>query len=131
MFLIAAELPLLLGAAVWGAAAASADFDLGEDLELGRAVHGGAGPWVAASAALLLVAIGVLGIWWPKVCGLVLLGSAVAAVVLTAALAITSTVLDSDTIDVSLEAIPFVVAFYAVPSVIPSVFLIAAGSGPT
>lgn len=116
---------LLLGAAVFSASAVSSGFDLGEDLELGSAVHdvdhGPAAAWVAAVvltalAALALVAPAAAG-RWSRRAGI---GALVLTILVLAALA----VLDRSRFDdVGLDTIPFVVAFFTIPLLIVGIIL--------
>jgi hypothetical protein len=107
---------LVLGALVWGATAASSGFDLGEDLELGSAVHGaGGGPLAAWVVSALLVGIAVVARFDARRAATLLVWvSAVGVAVVGAALVVRALTGRFDIGD--LQAIPFVVAFVAVPA---------------
>lgn len=128
---ILATIALGAGALVWGAAAASADFDLGADLELGRPVHGtGVGPAAAGLAAAVLVVVAVVSWVDLRRAMRVLVWVAVAAVGLTGVGLVVRAV--SGRFEVGdLQAIPFVVAFFAMPALVVAVILwLATVSGP-
>ncbi len=111
---------VLIGAALAVASAASAAFDLGEDLELGRAIHDvDGGPLMAWIAAALLVAVAGVALVNANLAARLLtwagVGAAVAAVVLAVASALTDGVAD-----VGFGAIPFVIAFFSFPAIVTS-----------
>ena len=116
---------ILLGAVVMGASAATASFDLGEDLELGKAVHDVQhGPLVAWAAAVVLVAAAGLAITTPVVAARVLMWLSVGAPVVTAV--VVSLVSLATSSITGLAALPFVIAFFSVPAFITSLILNAA-----
>jgi hypothetical protein len=128
---VLATLTLVVGALVWGAAAASSDFDLGADLELGRPVHGTAvGPAAAGLAAALLVGIAVLSWFDTRRAASLLVRVAIAAVGLTGVGLVVRAI--SGRFEAGdLQAIPFVVAFFVVPVLVTAVILwLAAESRP-
>lgn len=116
---------LLLGAFTMGASAATSGFDLGEDLELGRAVHDvDGGPVLAWIAVVVLVALAGVAVANPTLASRLLIRVAIGAVVLTlVALAILAVVDDDRSITTGLGAVPFVIAFFSVPALVTSVLL--------
>ncbi len=124
---VLAILALVLGALVWGAAAASSDFDLGADLELGQPVHGTAvGPPTAWLAAALLVGIAVVSWFDTQRAASLLVWIAAVAVGLTGGALVVRAI--SGRFEVGdLQVIPFVVAFFVVPTLVTAVILWLAG----
>lgn len=116
---------LLLGAVTMGASAATSTFDLGEDLELGRAVHDvDGGPVLAWVAAAVLLAIAGVALANPALASRLLIWVAVGAVALTlVTLAVLAAVDDDRSITTGLGAVPFVIAFFSVPAFVTSVLL--------
>lgn len=116
---------LLLGAFTMGASAATSGFDLGEDLELGRAVHDvDGGPvlaWIAVVVLLVLAAVAVAN---PILASRLLVWMAVGALALTlVTLAVLAVVVDDRPVATGFGAVPFVIAFFSVPALVTSVLL--------
>jgi hypothetical protein len=116
---------LLAGAAVFAASAVSAGFDLGEDLELGSAVHdfdhGPTAAWVAAAVLAILAGLAVVE---PARASRWSWRTGIAALVLTVLVLAVLAALDRDRYDeVGLDVVPFVVAFFTVPVLIISAIL--------
>ena len=116
---------LLLGAFTMGASAVTSTFDLGEDLELGRAVHDvDGGPVLAWVAAAVLLAIAGVALANPALASRLLIWVAVGAVALTlVTLAVLAAVDEDRSITTGLGAVPFVIAFFSVPAFVTSVLL--------
>ena len=116
---------LLLGAFTMGASAATSTFDLGEDLELGRAVHDvDGGPVLAWVAAAVLLALAGVALANPALAARLLIWVAVGAVVATlVTLTVLAAVDDDRSITTGLGAVPFVIAFFSVPAFVTSVLL--------
>lgn len=124
---------LLLGAFTMGASAATSGFDLGEDLELGRAVHDvDGGPvltWIAAVVLLVLAGVAVAN---PILASRLLVWVAVGAPVLTVVtLAVLAVVDDDRPVATGFGAGPFVIAFFSVPAFVTSVLLRQGGETTT
>lgn len=110
---------VLAGAVAMAASAASRGFDLGEDLELGRAVHDAdGGPVIAWIAAAVLVVVAGVAVVSLRVAARLLswlgIGAALATVMTVVALGL----FGDD--GFGFAAIPFVVAFFSTPALIIS-----------
>lgn len=113
---------VLVGAVVMGASAASAKFDLGEDLELGQAVHDvDGGPAVAWAAAALLLAVAGLAVVSTTRAARVLTWLGIGAAVGTVIIVGVASLVDGSI--VGLGAVPFVLAFFSGPALLTSLFL--------
>jgi len=119
---IAGIVLVLTGAAVSGACAASPGFDLGEDLELGQAVHDvDGGPimaWVVA--ALLLAVAGIALVDAQRAARwLTWLGIGAASVTVLSVVVLAIAGRDRSTFG----AIPFVLVFFSVPALVTGLLL--------
>jgi hypothetical protein len=115
---------VLLGAVVFGLSASSATFDLGEDLQLGDAVHAvKGGPAAAAVLAALLVGVAVLGLIRPSIAGWMLLLLGLTCLGLVVLLAVVSAAVPGVRLDVGWSAIPFTVFFVSLPCALISLLL--------
>lgn len=113
---------VVLGAAVMGASAATSSFDLGEDLELGKAVHDvEQGPLMAWFGAVVLLAVAVMAVVRPVSAARVLVWLSVGAAVGSVIFVSMFSVVDGSI--VGLDAVPFVIAFFSVPAFIASLLL--------
>jgi hypothetical protein len=115
---------VLLGAVVFALSASTAGFDLGEDLELGSAVHATeGGPGAAAVLAVLLAAVAVVAVIRPDIAGWALLAIAVVSIGLVVVLAVVSALVSGGQPDVGWAAIPFTLFFVTLPCVVASLLL--------
>jgi hypothetical protein len=123
---------LALGAAVWAGTSASAGFDLGEDLELGRAVHAVEGGPIAAGVGAAILATFIFAAFTnPMRASQWLVWLAIAALAVTALAIVIAAVVDGDNDNrVGLAALPFVGAFFSAPCVAVSAVLKQAGHHP-
>ena len=115
---------MLLGAVVFGLSASSVTFDLGEDLELGDAVHAvEGGPAAAAALAALLVGVAVLALIRPSAAGWMLLLIGLTCLGLAVLLAVGSAAVPGARLDIGWSAIPFTVFFVSLPCALVSLLL--------
>ena len=115
---------VFIGAVVFGLSAWSSTFDLGEDLELGKAVHETQmGPGAAAVLAFLLAVVALVALVRPRIAGSALLTIGVVSLVLVVVLVIGSALVSGDQSDIGLPAIPFTLFFVTLPSVLAGLLL--------
>jgi hypothetical protein len=119
---IAGIVLVLTGAAVSAASAASPGFDLGEDLELGQAVHDvEGGPIVAWVAAALLLAVAGMAIVNGQTAARWLTWLGVGAASVTVVCVVVLALAGPDRS--AFGAIPFVLAFFSVPALVTGLLL--------
>jgi hypothetical protein len=123
---------VLIGALIAAASAASAEFDLGEDLDLGRAVHESVAGQVAAWAvAALLAGTAVVAVVDARIAGSLLRWIAIAGAVASLVAVAVVGLVDRGDLDRALEVVPFVVVLFTVPAYVVSVLLSeSAGADP-
>jgi FtsH-binding integral membrane protein len=124
VFSLIAVALVLIGAALFGLSAWDAAFDLGEDLELGKAVHATqGGPEAAAILAALLAVVALVALMRPSIAGWLLLVIGVVSLGLVVVLVVTSALVEGDQPDVGLDAIPFTLFFVSLPCLTTSLLL--------
>jgi Protein of unknown function (DUF2510) len=112
---------VLLGALIFALSAWSAAFDLGEDMELGDAVHAAqGGPAAAAVLASLLVVVALVGVVRPSVAGLALVVIGLTCLGLVVLLAVVSAFVQGADLDIGWSAIPFTAFFVSLPCILTS-----------